>query len=127
MAGEAAVEAAVDDRLELFHPDADRKGLRLGREPRFQRHPEGVPGGMADRQNQPFGGGPFPARPDGGEAAVFDLQPVEGRPEADFPAAGDNLLPHRADDQPELVGADVGLGPAEGLGGAPWRPKVSRT
>ena len=77
-----------------------RKGLLFQLDPAFLEHPEGVPGAVADGQNQVFGFDGLPVDKHPPEPAVLDGKPGELGLEQNLPALCDDFLPDGFDHFP---------------------------
>ena len=111
MAGAAPPAGAVDQRLGMLDPHADRKGLALHRHPLALQHREAIAGAMAHRQHHLRGGdaaaigqhhGP------NGAAVRLQFQLIHPALEPDLPAEGFDLGPQAPDHRGQFEGADVG-------------------
>ncbi len=108
-----AVLGAVDPRLQVLDARADGEGLAGEARALPVQHLEGLPGAVAHGEDHGV-------RREGvralrslqfraGDRAVLDFQPRQQGLEAHVAAQGDDLLPQRAHDGLQVIGAHVGL------------------
>ncbi len=114
MAGAWPEAGAIDQRLRMLDPKADRE--RLGVEVNATRvqHLEGVAGAVAGRENDVLGGDRFGRRAgrdrEAAQGAGFDLEIDDPAAEPDLAAEALDLGAHLLDHADQAEGADVRLG-----------------
>ncbi len=117
MAGRPVVKAFFDLGLQVFGPEPHRERLALQRQTLALQHPEGIPGAVAHRQDQPFAGDVAPGGADPGQRAAAHRQPGEGGVEPHGAAQRFDLGPDAGNDPAQQVGAHMGFLPPGNVGG----------
>ena len=115
MSRQLPVKPLVDLRLQMLDPRPNRKSLVFHFDPAFLEHPKGIPGAVADGQNQVFGFDGLAVYQHASKPAVLDGKSGELGFKQHPSPFGDDLLPDGFDHLPQLVGADVGFCLFEGF------------
>ena len=109
-----AVLAAVDHALPVLDARAQGERLLLHVHAAFAEHFKGVPGTVADGENQRVRGNFFPAvQRDRGDFSILDAQAGKSGLKAHLAAQADDLPAQVANHCAQVIGADVGLGLVE--------------
>ena len=110
-----SVKSFVNAALQMLHPGAHQKGLLFHSQTRFQQHPEGVPGAVSHCQHQLTGGNHLTCGFHPGKAAMMNPKSGKRGGKPHLSPIFQNLPPHGGHHLPQQIGADMGLGPMEGL------------
>ena len=111
VAGGGVVEAFINLGLQMLGPEAHRERLAFQRHALPVQHGKGVPGAVADRQDQLLAGKIARCGLNARQGTVFDLQTGQGGVEPHLTAQRDNFLPDAADDAAQKVSTHMGLLP----------------
>ena len=117
VARRAVIEAFVNFGLQVLRAEADGERLAFQRQTQAVQHGEGVPGAVADGQNQLLAGEAAHRCLNAGQRTVFRLQAGQDGVEPHLASQGFNFTADIADDAAQQVSTHMGLLPPGDIGG----------